>query len=50
VGGGLIGIAGLLLSLLKTGQPILSKKAILSLFPGLLLLTTSAFVAGFALG
>jgi hypothetical protein len=50
VGGGLIGIAGLLLSLLKTGKPILSKKAILSLFPGLLLLTTSAFVAGFALG
>ncbi|MEJ2706493.1 MAG: hypothetical protein P8074_02650 [Anaerolineales bacterium] len=49
VGGGLIGIAGLLLSLLKTGKPILSKDTILKLFPGLLLLTTSAFVAGFAL-
>lgn len=50
VGGGLIGIAGLLLSLLKTGKPILSKNSILKLFPGLLLLTISAFVAGFALG
>lgn len=50
VGGGLIGIAGLLLALLKTGKPILSKNTILKLFPGLLLLTTSALVAGFALG
>lgn len=49
VGGVLIGIGGLLLSFLRTGRPILSKEAILSLLPGLLLLMTIAFVVGFAL-
>ena len=49
IGGGLIGIGGLLLSFLKTGRPILSQDAILSILPGLLLFMTSAFVAGFAL-
>lgn len=49
VGGALIGIGGLLLSFLKTGRPILSREAILTLLPVLLLLTTIAFVAGFAL-
>ncbi len=47
VGGALIGIGGLLLSFLKTGKPILSKELILRILPGLLLLTTICFVAGF---
>jgi hypothetical protein len=50
IGGMLIGIGGLLLSFLKTGRPILSRATILAIFPGLLLLTTAAFVTGFALG
>jgi hypothetical protein len=50
VGGALIGIGGLLLSFLKTGRPILSRRVILSMLPGLLLLMSIAFVAGFALG
>jgi hypothetical protein len=49
VGGALIGIGGLLLSFLKTGRPILSRRMILSMLPGLLLLMSIAFVAGFAL-
>jgi len=49
IGGALIGIGGLLLSFLKTGKPILSRKTILSLLPGLFLLMTTAFVVGFAL-
>lgn len=50
VGGALIGVGGLLLSFLKTGKPLLSRATILRVLPGLLLLTTVAFVAGFALG
>jgi hypothetical protein len=50
VGGALIGIGGLLLSFLKTGRPILSKETILKVLPGLLLLTTICFVAGFKYG
>jgi len=50
VGGALIGVAGLLLALLKAGRPLLSRETILKVLPGLLLLMTSAFVAGFALG
>jgi hypothetical protein len=49
VGGALIGIGGLLLSFLKTGRPILSRDAILSVLPALLLLMTISFVAGFTL-
>ena len=49
IGGALIGIGGLLLSFLKTGQPILSRNAILTILPGLLLLMTISFVVGFAL-
>ena len=49
IGGALIGIGGLLLSFLKTGRPILSRNAILTILPGLLLLMTIAFVVGFAL-
>jgi hypothetical protein len=50
VGGALIGLGGLLLSFLKTGRPILSRETILRVFPGLLLLTTMCFVAGFKFG
>lgn len=50
VGGALIGIGGLLLSFLKAGRPLLSRATILRILPGLLLLTTAAFVAGFKLG
>jgi len=49
VGGALIGIGGLLLSFLKAGRPILPRETILRILPGLLLLMTAAFVAGFAL-
>ena len=49
IGGALIGIGGLLLSFLKTGRPILSRNAILTILPGLLLVMTIAFVVGFAL-
>lgn len=49
LGGALIGVGGLLLALLKTGKPLLPRQAILKILPGLLLLMTLAFVAGFAL-
>lgn len=49
IGGALIGAGGLLLALLKTGKPILSRETILQVLPGLLSLMTAAFVAGFAL-
>jgi hypothetical protein len=49
LGGGLIGIGGLLLAFLKSGRPILPRETILKVLPGLLLLMTGAFVAGFAL-
>ena len=48
LGGALMGMAGLLLSFLKTGRPLLSRDKILTILPGLLLLTTAAFVKGFA--
>jgi hypothetical protein len=50
VGGALIGIGGLLLSFLKAGKPILSREAIFKALPGLLLLMTACFVAGFKFG
>jgi len=49
LGGALIGILGLLLSFLKTGKPIYPRETILKVFPSLLTLMTSCFVAGFAL-
>jgi hypothetical protein len=49
IGVGLFGIGGMLLSFLKTGRPILPRERILSILPVLILLTTTAFVAGFAL-
>jgi hypothetical protein len=48
IGGALIGLGGLSLSFLKIGKPILSRKTILKILPGLLLLTTAAFVLGFS--
>jgi hypothetical protein len=48
LGGALIGLGGLLLSFLKAGKPILSRKMILKILPGLFLLTTVAFVLGFS--
>lgn len=50
VGGALIGLGGLLLSFLRAGKPVLSKAAILRIMPGLLLLVTICFVAGFKYG
>jgi hypothetical protein len=49
LGGALIGLGGLLLSFLKAGKPILPRTTILRILPALLLLMTTAFVAGFAL-
>ncbi len=49
LGGALIGVGGLLLSFLKAGKPILSRSTILRILPGLLLLMTASFVAGFSL-
>lgn len=48
VGGALIGIGGLLLAFLKAGKPLLPQKTILIVLPGLLMLMTATFVAGFA--
>jgi hypothetical protein len=48
-GGALIGVNGILLVLLKAGKPLLSRPTIYRVFPGLLLLMTAAFVAGFML-
>lgn len=47
IGGALIGIGGLLLSFLKVGKPLISRERILKILPGLLLLMTICFVAGF---
>ncbi len=49
VGGALIGVGGLSLSFLKTGKPILSQEAILTLLPTILLLMSACFVAGLAM-
>ena len=50
VGGALIGIGGMLLGFLKAGKPLISRETIFRVLPGLLLLMTAAFVAGFTLG
>lgn len=50
LGGALIGLGGLLLSFLKAGRPILSRETIFKVLPGLLLLMTLCFVAGFKYG
>ncbi|MBI4762443.1 MAG: hypothetical protein ACOYYF_08660 [Chloroflexota bacterium] len=50
LGGAMIGLAGLLLSFLKAGKPIVPRSTILKILPSLLLLMTICFVAGFKLG
>jgi hypothetical protein len=47
LGGALIGIGGLLLSFLRMGNPLLSRRTILKVLPGLLFLMTVCFVTGF---
>jgi hypothetical protein len=48
LGGGLISLGGLLLTLLRTGNPLLSQDKVLSLLPMLLLLMTVSFIGGFS--
>ena len=50
LGGALIGLGGLLLSFLKAGKPIVPRETILKILPGLFLLMTACFVAGFKFG
>jgi hypothetical protein len=50
LGGALIGLAGLLLSFLKAGKPIVPRETILKILPSLLLMMTLCFVAGFKYG
>ena len=49
LGGALISIDGLLLSLIKSGRPIISRDTTLKILPALLLVMTAAYAAGFAL-
>ena len=49
LGGALIGVGGLLLAFMKVGKPILPRKTILTVFPGLLLLMTLLYLVGFSL-
>ena len=50
VGGTLISSVGLLLSFYRSGKPVLAREQIMNIFPALLFVTTSLFVAGFAFG
>jgi hypothetical protein len=50
LGGMIIGVVGLLLSILKAGKPLLPISRILALFPTLLLFMSASFVAGMAWG
>ena len=50
LGGALIGLGGLLLSFLKACKPIVPRETILKILPGLFLLMTACFVAGFKFG
>lgn len=50
LGGAMIGLGGLLLSFLKAGKPIVPRQTILKILPGLFLLMTLCFVAGFKYG
>jgi hypothetical protein len=49
LGGALIGLGGLLLAFLKAGKPILSRQTILSVLPGLLMVMTALYLAGFSM-
>lgn len=48
-GGALIGLGGLLLFFMRAGSPLVTKSSIYKIFPALILVTISAFVAGFLL-
>ncbi len=48
LGGALIGLGGIQLMMLRAGQPLISPAFIFKSLPGLLLLMTAAFVAGFS--
>ena len=48
IGGGLVGIAGLLLAVIKAGKAFIPEEKILNLFPILLLITNALFVYGMA--
>jgi hypothetical protein len=50
LGGAMIGLGGFLLSFLKAGKPIVPRQTILKILPGLLMLMTACFVAGFKFG
>ncbi|MBI5932103.1 MAG: hypothetical protein HY867_00230 [Chloroflexi bacterium] len=50
LGGAMIGLAGLLLSFLKAGKPIVPRETILKILPALFLLMSVCFVAGFKFG
>jgi len=49
VGGIFIGIGGMLLAFVKAGKPILSKELVISLFPIILFIATTAFVIGLSI-
>ena len=48
-GGALIGVLGLMLTFLRSGNPVLSRETTLTAFPAILFLMTLAFVVGFKL-
>ncbi len=48
LGGALIGLGGIQLMLLRAGHPLLPRNVLFKALPGLLLLMTAAFVAGFS--
>lgn len=48
-GGSLIGLLGLMLTFLRSGNPVLSKETTLTAFPAILFLMTLAYVMGFIL-
>lgn len=48
-GGALIGVLGLMLTFLRSGNPVLSRETTLTAFPAILFLMTFAFVIGFKL-
>ena len=50
IGGALMGAGGLLLAFARLGKPILPRSTVLPALPGLLLITTALFVAGFRFG
>ncbi|MFC2028876.1 hypothetical protein ACFLTX_03005 [Chloroflexota bacterium] len=48
IGGALSGLSGLLLTLMRSNNPILDKPQILRILPGLMLASTAALVVGFS--